>query len=819
MYYRVERRFNLLHIEDTFASLKSIKEDGNLEFEFRYVVSQSDSIIRGAVTVDVSVFTRTVKKRPILGVNQIGKIDSRELIGNILSDMPAAKSALKSQENYVLSTRKSDISAAINNESITQIKAGVQIKNISSMYSSRLKSVTAGSLQEANDNKPVLDNLDLKVNNVYNSISASLDEKPQSLAHDLILKRGIDPSAVNDITSKMMHSYESFHGTLRPSIRFEPDHGTLSRLHNQLTQHPGLLDRSMFATDVEEHKLMDVVVTEPIDNVEIPVRMVFKPPSKKAGSRDSSSVFVKFQLLDSKTGTALDTVIKPLDVPTHIRIFNTPISAPIVKSTRAEISSRVNLLITQTDSRANEVHVYKKNIYTSVTDVDDYTLIGIYPVTGSQHALVQVDMPVYNAAIYRVIPAFSGMLGFSYSNVVVNPKKYRPIRAVSLTAKIVDNGISIEARKLPPNATSIQFLQRNLTIFQKKFDPIGSPQLIDDVARQSDHLSITTLDVQDNNIYEFAVMLYHKSGTQELTANEIIEYVIATPGKVDIKVTDITVNHDSAPNVTFNVNLSVLDSNLDAIKKLMENQGIKSYFEDDIATQRDQLKSLLAYSLHRVDLTTGEREDFGVITQSEFNDSDVRKNYATRALRYGHRYRYVITAVSRTSETVLESFQKKITDDVTKKQYMFKPSKFLHPLTLRRGLLISPNGLKTRYSKSTFEHGTLGSTTSVEISFDDNPIRVVESSASQFNKYLNLVSWRVDGPVEKLDHFVIMKEVHGIRVMLGTAHSSFDHGNCQWIHNLTPHDRGEIKYVIVPVLNDYNQGQSVITNSLLIEEL
>jgi hypothetical protein len=522
--------------------------------------------------------------------------------------------------------------------------------------------------------------------------------------------------------------------------------------------------------------------------------------------------------LDTTTNHAIDTVTRTLDVPTHVRIFKVPFLQPNVQRVRSDISSRANLEIVQVDPRANEVHIFKKSINTAVVNDDDYVLIDVQQLSSGHKTIVQVDSPTYDAAIYRVVPAYSGIVGFTYTNVVIPPKKYRPVRALALTTSIIENGVSVEARRIPPDVIALQFLQRNKTTFEDEFSPISDPQLIDDAVRQADHVAVVTQNVLDNNVYEFAAKMFFRSGTQETITGELLEYILATPGKVDIKVSGINVSHDTEPNVTFSVSLDIVDSNIDAVKALLEQQGIKSYFDGDIAKQRDELKALLAYSIHRINLMTGEREDLGVITQPDFDDSEVRKKFATQSLQYGHKYRYVITAVARSAETVLEKLEKNAVDTVTKKPYSFMPSKFLHPLTLRRGIIVSPAGLKTKYSKTTFEHGVLGSTTIVDVSLDETEPRIIDGSVVRFNKELAIVNWRVEGPMEMIDHFIIMKEVHGLRTVLGTAHTTFQGGVCQWLHKLSSHDRGEFNYVIVPMLSTYKYGSSITTNSLLVED-
>ena len=145
MYFKKDSRQNLLKIDDIYASLKKIHSNGMLEFEFRYSIKQSDAIKNSSIKVDVTVYTRTVKKRPILGTSGTGKIDSRKLVDNILTDFTAAKTALKQQDGYVLYKRFSDISSRINGAAISSAASNVSLGDIpvSERLSKRANSLSA----------------------------------------------------------------------------------------------------------------------------------------------------------------------------------------------------------------------------------------------------------------------------------------------------------------------------------------------------------------------------------------------------------------------------------------------------------------------------------------------------------------------------------------------------------------------------------------------------------------------------------------------------------------------------------------------------
>jgi hypothetical protein len=418
-----------------------------------------------------------------------------------------------------------------------------------------------------------------------------------------------------------------------------------------------------------------------------------------------------------------------------------------------------------------------------------------------------------------VIPCANQYIGFDFTNAIVLPQRFRKIKAIAITANIVDNGIMVEVRKIPHDVVAVQFMSKNLTTHDDDWTLLDSPIFVDDPTRNVDFVTYLDRSVQRDNVYLYTTKLIFRTGVEDQLGNEVIEYNVPNPGQVDVNVTGLSVTSDRNPNVTFDVALSAANTDTSHLSALLQQAGIKEYFNLDIAAQRDQLNSLLTYSVQRIDLHSGDREDFGVVSTLTFDDEALRKKTAAKQLTFGRRYRYIVSALLRAPETMFEKLQKTQVDEVSKKPYTFAPSKFLHPLALSRGVLVSPKGLTTRYAKQAMAHGEIGVRKTVEVDFSGQSAQVLDASVERFNRTSSIISWSCTGYISLIDHFVISKLVHGIKTIVGKAHSEFENGSCQWIHNLTSHDRGEVQYVITPVFNDYIVGSSSTTNTLVIEDV
>jgi hypothetical protein len=822
MFFKFNRKRKYLAIEDGYAHLDYVSPSENLDFTFTYGIKQRDVVQSNAMTVSVTIISRVIKRKNVLENSHRGYIDTKAVVKNVLTQIQDAKNAIKQQQQFTVASRESDIGAFINNEILGQLRSGAEKITIPSLRKTILSVVPTVEIREANEVKPVLQFVaHSSITSVQRELSGSLDANPRALMHDMVVRQGLDPSHVTTLTHRSLPATDVFRGILRPSKRPENSYDPMVRLlHYHIfgrTTQPFRTTTQQFLDD-ELVKTAKSVLT---DDLVIPVRISLPKYTRfidQTGDLRSNFIVV-FTLRDGRTRAVVDQVSKPLDISEHMRLYFTPRKPPIVQAHNSDSQSRTNLNIRQVDPGATGVKVYKKVINRASVVIDDYRLIGTFSLTARDQSLsVNVETVIYSPSVYRVIPVgLMGTLGYEYTNVVIKPSHYRPIKALSLVASTVDTGVEVEIRKLPIDAVAIEVLARNLTIHEKQWTNVGGITLVDDVTRKEDYFSVIHERVSDRNVYEYVSRITFKSGLTELSGSAILEHISLTPGVVDIKVTDLQVSHDDdTPNVTFTVSSELIDNDIDAIRKLLERQDIKEFFLQDLNREREFMKGLIAHNVQRVNLSTGEREDFGVLTSGAFDDKSLRKNNAVKELELGYKYRYEVRTLIRAPETLFEAFIKDKVDPVTKKSYKFKPSKFLHPVTLREGTIVTVSGLKTRSPKDSLSQGAIGSMERVDVSFDGDPARIVDQSAANFDRRLNVVTWKVEGNLSQVDHFLVMKDVHGVRTTVGKVHSEFEFGNAQFIHDTTERDDGELKYVIVPIFNDYNVGEEATTNSVIV---
>lgn len=812
MYFH-NQQFNVLSVGDDFAALRETNAAGDLSFVFIYSVSQHEAIEKNALTVRVSAFTKHVTAPSTLASMQLGATDPMQLICDILMQVPRAKNATKQQRDTVVASTTSDISAKINNEIIAQLVAKVGSNDIAQLSRPGLELMSVDDIKRDNDVKPVLG---LMTTTQDDALKA---DELSTLMLDMLMRQGTDPSSVLQLTSRNVSAASSVAGTLTANTMTEfSDDSPLSRLlnyyvFNQTSQVPTSSDQ------IIDGQLMHVLSNTVSDELTFDVAMTV--PRLGVDGQPLASFFVKFELIDQDTGLAVDTVIKPVNVSRFIQLLRTPRKPPALTASKSDVSTRVNLEIRQVDPNATAVILYKKTLSQASIKTAEYTLLGAYPLTVDQQSLlVQADMPSHSTIVYRVIAAGQNtILGSDYTNVVVVPSRLVPTKSIALSVEPTSTGNRLEAHNIPKSVVAIEFLARNLTTFESEFRSVdGDITMVSDVERAADFVSTVDADVFPGNVYEYVVRLFYATGTSEQAGNAIIEVIRQSPGQVDTRVTNIVVNTLSDVDVTFDVATTVIDSDPTVVRNLLQQQGILDSFQDNVDAERELLNSLVAHNVQRVDVTAGDRVDFGTLTTGSFSDSVLRKNQSIDPPLLGHKYRYEVTPLLRAPETMFTTFQKTVVDPITKKSYVFNPAKFYHPVTLNEGTLVTPDGVKTLSPKDPMAHGAIGSMQPVNVSLDAPIATIVDASVSRFNETLNIVSWKVQGTMSLIDHFIIMKDINGMRSMVGKAHAKFQNGNCQHLHELTRRDSGSLTYVLVPVYNDYRVGAFFRTNSVTVRD-
>lgn len=822
MYYLTKKSHLMTINQITFANVIHVN-DKSVAFDFYYNVNIPRVFKEKAYVCRVSIVSRNVPQPNIVPT---GDKDNGTLYAqNIRKRVTRAKTSYTKMQQYTLTSRKSNILAYISDGTITELSKDVKIADLERLYAKKLHPVSVAEIKQSDANVRVMSRV------AYRNISDSVNNVPDDfkspfysrmLMLDMIVKMGMDPSYVSQMNHRSVTAKMSVGGLLRrhrSKAGNDPEHSRQTRLLYSYIFSPDIKASPTQSNEVADGEKVLVLSKTFSSDVEVPVRLKLRRSAIADNVKNGFRHQVRFELLKVPSGVVVERIERPIEIDEHIKMFVTPKKPPVMNVAPGGDTGKMNITINASEKNVRGFTLYKKVVHNAVTDIDDYARVTYYGLKpGSRDIKIPVRVPINSSTLYRAVAhGDNGTRGFEFTNVVVRPKKFSNVKSIALSAKITQNGIRIEARKLPPDVTAIQFIVKDKTRHEKNYRFVNTMQVIGRHQRSIDSVAVIDSGVKDQHVYEYATRLSYRGGEVTTVGGATIEFIKTNRGKVDTRVTDVVANIENGePNVRFNISTNILDKDMNVIQLMLMKQDIYDHFENDIKVERDRLQDLIAHNVQRVDLTSGERDDFGIVVGDNFVDRDHAKINAVPMLKIGHKYRYEVTALLRDAETLFEKFEKTVVDPVTKRPYTFRPHKFLQPITMRTGTLVSTRGLKTQYAKSDMMQGNIGNFEFVDVSFETQPASITTVEAKRFDRDLNRITWTITGAINMVDHFIIIKDVLNVRTIIGKTHSEFDGGSCQYMHSITDDDMGEIKYVIIPIFNDYSSGVPIVSNRVVI---
>lgn len=817
------KRLNLLRVDDDFASLVDIKQNGDLIFQFHYSFSQTDALKNNARSIEIIVYHGNVS---------IGKtLDSKKSDGEVEKELMKSSSMLDASRDKAKSAigkAVEDILSKVSNEDASRIASGVKKSSVKSFNKTKITCSRAGEVKRKGQSV-------LKSGSTLSNPEKRDGVDVKSSTMKMILNRGIDPSDVVKTSHQSLTSYDVFSGFRKITRMNSSDDDDITKLRDSLVSPSLQISRDSDSTS--DNELLHVIQSVVDDSSNISTTIVIPAVRSSnagpivrgkilsVGTRSTSLYTVCFSVLDS-SGTIIDSVTKTFDTSAHVTIFNTPKEPPTVRVCPGSVSSKSNLSITQVDNRAQRVNVYRKFVSSSDFSIDPYEYVGTYDLTRGRTVLVDADAPISSCVIYRVIPvSFDGTMSYEFSNVVIRPTKVTSQNFAAVTAIPFLDGIKISVNNLPTGVVAVRVVGRNSSTLSDWLT-VGSTVSIKDPS--IDEVVVTDEEVSPDNVYEYVADIVMRDGTVKRTGHSIVEFIPFNRGYVNVSIEGLTVTDALSSDsrltdyigrkvVSFTIKGVVSDKEHDSLKKMLIAQNLYEHYSDSMTEEREKLASVISYGVKRIDTLTGEVVDFGIVSSETFNESDYLEEKSSQPMIVGRKYRYEVTPMIREPETMFETIVKTSVDKLTMKKYSYSPAKFMHPLSLRTGTVTSESTRSCRHAKSSMSFGKLGQTVSVDVDLSEPTLNIVNVRVTRFDRTTNVLTWQLTSSFELVDHFLILKDIQGVITIVGKVHSTLSRGQYTYVHQLTSRDSGSIRYRIIPVFNTYSRGAEYVTSSVFVD--
>lgn len=810
---RIVKAATTLSVPNDCARLLAVTKDGYFRYKIKYNVDPIKAAHDRTFTVLIQIARGPyVREQERTFVN----FNATEAIRSLRLRQAKQKDLLKSQKNRYIHTFISDFTKRIpNDKASTLSRTSFNERNV---FSKKLKVKPAlvSDLQKQNLSLPVLD---INRNRLEESDVTFSSNAFKLAAKNLITTNRTDPAQVVGARSNSLVTAVRTVGGVVPK--------RIPKIQSQ-TQASKMLTGTLINTRTVTNQFQvantvyaNVLTREEAESIE--VEETYNIP---IGELDLDEFYLIFQLKDFK-GLTKQVISRKVSHSLNIAQLEIPVEPPEVTALPVGQIGRTALDIRQKDANASAVNIYRRELNKALPIFDaTYDFVGQANITVNDGIKRVEDIfASTNPIIYRVVPVNdSGLLGADFGSVVVKQQRgaaakktpflQRP-KFISIAHEFRERSIVLTLRDFPPEPIALRLLRKDLTIKEQEYTQIGNITLI----RDDTNIPITfeDTDVKSDRIYDYSVELIYKDGNVVFASNNlVVEYNPVSSNILQLTVTEpeIVQNGDQFDAV-FNIQKDVIQTEGDLIKSFLQEQGILGEFQEQVIENRDTLQQLFAVRVTRTNIITGEIEDFGIVPPGEFSDQRFGRVKSVKPLTPGFDYRYNITAHARNPETLFSTLEKTV-NLRTNVSYSYSPFDFRHPVTLTRGNIVTEQSLKRNHSKTTFTFGQIVDTATVDVSLADVLPSLYDGKANLFGEDGVLVQWKIQGNVNKIDHFIVILESLGIRTIVGKSHNITNTNSFQFVDKLTNKECGELTYYIVPVFFDYSRGPELKTNQVLV---
>jgi len=810
---RIKRTANIMQVPSEFAKLEKITQGGEFVYKVKFRIDPVKAVRAKAFKVRISAAEQPEVKKTFRTFTNF----NAELITKRLLARPAAlKDIARQRDSARFFTYLSDITKRIPNSRTIHLSKGVFTAPQIATKVRRIRPALASDLTDRNLRLPVLDqNLNRNIDS-DRTVSTRLI---RSSATRLLFGCKCDPASfVGARTNVIRSAVRASAGTVSkktPSNQSRLAPGRLlvgSLLNNRRYSNQAQVNSSRFLNTIVREESSWIEIEE---ELRIPI-----------GDLDEDEFYYIFELVDMRN-IRVQTITRAVPHSKNVSQLQIPTKAPTVSAVPIGKLGKTVLNIKQNDLNATSVNIYRRDVKKAVPNIDaQYDLVGSLDIEqGYGFRKIEDVYASTNPIIYRVVPVNSnGILGAEFDSVVVQQQRgnlasrtnfFRRTYYVSVTHEILDSSIVISVSDVPSGPIAVSLQRKDKTINQRTFTSIGDITLVDEDSNAP--IVFEDSSVKEDRIYEYRVILLFIDGASEIAANNlIIEFCPIANNILSLEVTEPEVEESGDDvDVIFNITKNVIQGDADLVKTFLGEQGFTSEYQDQLLANRNLLQDLFAVRITRTNLGTGELEDFGIIDSADFSDKKFGRVKGVKPLQGGFGYNYNITAHARETDTLFETLSRTITPR-TNVSYSFAPAKWKHPLALLRGNLSSQSSRLRNHSKSTFTFGRVVDTQNVVVSLADIIPSLTEGKISQFGESNIFIQWKVQGNVNKIDHFIVILDVLGIRTVVGKSHNITNSNYFQFVDELTNQECGELTYYIVPVMFDYSRGPELKTNSVVI---
>jgi len=782
-----------------------------LTYSFNPKLAEALKAVSLTISVSTELGNNSRKPQIIKGSNP------ETIVDNILQQVNIYQNLSYGRNNYAFSVRRD----------IRKYYSANDIKN-TDLYTRVFVNEKVGALNALNQNANT-NNLNINSNLLLNVAPSKFNLRKQ--LNNLRYSQKIDPASLYiGGTNAIVPLTKTFNG-VKPLPNF-----TQSELFRNNSRVKNVISAALSKTTIDtqgslpEDTYITTIKKVATDTINVADKLII--PVNILGKSDFKLVFELFDI-NEKRVQKFETFVSH---NTNLNTLFITIPPRISKKNNGGTSGNT-LLIEQLDPFAKGIEVYRRTLFSQENEpIANYKKIADIPLTAGMDPYTFKDNVVTNNdIIYRFIPYNEDKSLASVFSTILIPNESRSIprkvtkrRSFCVLDYSTDvDSLIVKASDVPVEAVAICFYRRNKTINEKNFTRISN--IIRVQSNSILPMRLVDQKVKKYNVYEYKIGIIYLDGIEQLAPQLLtVEYRpidknIATANIVNLQNSTYG---NGIPDVTFNVTYSVNNNQAEDLKKLLTAQNLLAEYGQDIIDNKQKLQNLFAYKVLRLNQTTSEIEDFGVITDTVFSDRKQGISKGIKPLVPGVQYKYTISTLLRDPETLYPTSHRTVAKTVKEsrknlnlvKTYEFYPYEWVQPVTFRNGTLYTDSSIVRSYPQTlpSFEFGPVVDIKEITISVAEDLPKITNAVANAIRNRGCLLEWNVVGNNKKIDYFIITRDMSGLKTIVGAAHSITSTGNYLFLDQFNNNEKGPATYFITPVYYNDIQGTASQTNRIVI---
>ena len=637
-----------------------------------------------------------------------------------------------------------------------------------------------------------------------------------------LLQGGIDPS---DVPAHSPQNVNPFTGMANNP----PRPGVQENINvDKYLEKLNVSSTSKFIKDLNQNDL--TMIKEDIEDNTVSVTEIVGIPIEDISF---GTVYIKLELLDERNVPVDVKIIKKDNIIQDIDAFTTPSTELDIKGTITNNPNALYVNIGNIDKNTKNIAIFKKVLdrYDAKPALAPFVSVGninVNMVKAMQNTppgnttnkklndniKFYLGIPKDNVEIYRFVQiGYNSKPSTGFSTYVYTPRRPELQLVSGLVTTNLDEGVELFASSRPPNAVAWAYVKRDLTTHQHEYKQISQY-----FVNGEQEMPFIDKKVNEDSIYEYAVKLVTKNPTKEfISLKSRLHKRIKTNVNpiVDINISSPTVTplDERTYDVTFSLESAPLQSTLEIVYQQMIDNGINTFFADELEERKEQFGELIAFKVTRENMfDPSDVVDFDITFSTQFIDSEASMLLGVEPPLIDNEYKYIVTPYLRFPEQILEQ----LSSNKAKPLFKHNNSKY--------GNISTPDTISKYYSNDPFAFGQFGVEKTVNVKYAENvqsnipppnPVRYDKRHVLlPIEMFLQDSGGTTGNPAKDIDHILIYVENSGRKKFLGKVHTLSTVGPIQYMHKLSATDFGTLRYVLHVVFKDY---QYTIRRSAPIE--